>query len=56
MTQSNHDRGKGLQCDKQGESVRPAEREIFDANFLVRRCLALTPEQQAFFGGEAFLT
>ena len=40
-----------LQC----EAIHPAVREVLDIDFLVRRGLALTPEQQPLFRRQTFL-
>lgn len=40
--------------DAQCEPVLPAPGKVFDVDFVVRRSLALTPQQQPFFGVRAF--
>lgn len=40
--------------DPQCEPVLPTPRKVFDVDFVVRRSLALTPQQQPFFGVRAF--
>lgn len=40
--------------DAQCEPVLPAPGKVFDVDFVVRRGLALTPQQQPFFGVRAF--
>lgn len=45
---------RGAERDAQSEAVLPAPGKVFDVDFVVRSSLALTPQQQPFFGVRAF--